>query len=149
MSISPISQTEFVAFIRFPVNIPPIILPDTDASIPFAYQMAVDTVHLGFLRVSSGMYKRAVYNLGVDILINVAQDQPNRNELKEKRNEYKIHGFVPGVISTSSNAGTAESLVNPEIFKGFQLGDLQNLKTPWGRAYLAIASSVGTNWGLT
>lgn len=149
MIVTPISQADFLAFVRSPVKIPALILPDDDPAIEFAYDMSVDTVGLALLRVSPGMYKRAVYNLGVDILINVAQDQDGRNEFKKKREEYKISGFVPGVISSTSNAGTAESLLNPEMFKTFLMSDLQNLKTPWGRAYLSIAVNAGTAWGIS
>jgi hypothetical protein len=40
-------------------------------------------------------------------------------------------------------------LLNPEAMKTFTLANLQNLKTPWGREYLAIAQRAGTTWGLT
>jgi len=149
MSQTIISQAGFLAFIRSPVNIPPIILPDDDWSIPFAYQMATEMVNTTLCRVSPFMYQQAVYNLGMDVLINVAQDQDGRTVFKDKRKEYKIDGFVPGVISTSSNAGTAESLFNPDVFKGFLLSDLKNLKTPWGRMYLEIADNAGSLWGLS
>src|ERR1035438_6745880 len=111
-----ISLVGFVAYLRAPVKIPTLILPDDDWSIPFAYTIARETVHPGICNVSPVMYQQAVYNLATDIVINVAQDQPDRDELQKKRKEYKIDGFIPGVIQSSSNAGTAESLLNPEVF---------------------------------
>lgn len=67
----------------------------------------------------------------------------------ELRAKWGINSFVPGVVQSSSDENTAESLLVPDAFKGFTLGDLQNLKTPWGRQYLAYAQRCGPLWGLT
>ena len=37
----------------------------------------------------------------------------------------------------------------PKAFDELTIGNLQNLKTPWGRVYLGIAQSYGTLWGLS
>ena len=143
------SPAGYLAWLRSPVDISTVILPDDAPIINQSYYMAVGMVHPGICRVSPWQYQHAVYNLATDILINLAPDQPGYEVFKETREKYKIHGFVPGVIGSSSNAGTAESLLNPEVFKGLLMSDLQNLKTPYGRAYLAIADNVGSNWGIS
>jgi hypothetical protein len=106
------------------------------------------------------MYALAVYNLGGDTLINYAQDvQPpvpyetpgNNDELPffaYQRQKYKVSDFTPGVVQAASDEGTSTSLVVQKAAENFTLANLQNLKTPWGRAYLAIAQSVGSLWGL-
>ena len=66
------------------------------------------------------------------------------------RRSFKINSFVPGIVANTSDLTTSVGLDNPDFFKMLTLFDLQLLKTPWGRAYLAMAQKVGpTVWGLT
>lgn len=66
------------------------------------------------------------------------------------RKSFKLAGFAPGIISSTSDAGTSASFDNPDFAKGLTLFDLQLLKTPWGRAYLNIAQKYGpTIWGMS
>lgn len=66
------------------------------------------------------------------------------------RRMFKINSFVPGIVANTSDLTTSVGLDNPDFFKMLTLFDLQLLKTPWGRAYLATAQKVGpTVWGLT
>ena len=65
------------------------------------------------------------------------------------RAKYNIGGFVAGVISASNDESTGESILNPEFMKTLTLGNLQNLKTPWGRQYLAFAMDFGETWGIS
>jgi hypothetical protein len=64
------------------------------------------------------------------------------------RKAYNINGFVAGVIASSADVSTSESLEVPEQLKTLTLQNLQNLKTPWGRWYTAIAGQYGTLWGM-
>jgi hypothetical protein len=115
------------------------------------------------------LYTMAVYNLGGDFLINIAQDQvvapapadcdcddppplvstTPLNYWTNLRGQFKIVPFVSGVISSTADEGTSESLQVIEVAKNFLLSDLQNLKTPYGRTYLGIAMKFGTLWGLS
>jgi hypothetical protein len=66
------------------------------------------------------------------------------------RREYKIAAFAPGMVASASDTGTGIGLLNPQFMQRLQLGDIQLVKTPWGRAYLATAQKYGPNvWGLT
>jgi hypothetical protein len=66
------------------------------------------------------------------------------------RRNFKIGQFVPGMIASTNDSSTGMSLDNPDFMKGLTLYDLQVAKTPWGRAYLAIAQKAGPNlWGLS
>lgn len=65
------------------------------------------------------------------------------------RRQFNLTGFVPGVISASNDESTGQSILNPEFMKGLTLGNLQNLKTPFGRQYLAFAQDYGQIWGVS
>lgn len=64
------------------------------------------------------------------------------------RQMFNITAFAPGVISSASDLTTSSGLLNQDFFRGLTIGDLQLLKTPYGRNYLAIAQNYGTIWGL-
>jgi hypothetical protein len=40
-------------------------------------------------------------------------------------------------------------MATPDFVKTLTLANLQQLKTPWGRQYLAYAQSAGPLWGLS
>lgn len=65
------------------------------------------------------------------------------------RQMFNITGFAPGVITSASDLTTSAGILNQQFFQGLTMGDLQLLKTPYGRNYLAIAQNYGTIWGLT
>lgn len=124
------------------------VLPDDSSSLPLAYAMSIEIVNKALNAASNLMYSQAVYNLAGDILINIAQDQEGQTYFKDLRDAWNIFSFVAGVIESSDDQGTGQSLLVPEAMKGLTFSDLQNLKTPYGRAYLAIAQRYGTMWGI-
>jgi hypothetical protein len=83
------------------------------------------------------------------MLLPLAQDQPGLCFFEEIRKKFNLLGFVAGVISSGEDQGTGETLLNPTVMENLSFADLQNLKDPFGRAYLAIASSIGTCWGIS
>lgn len=149
----------FLAFIRNVMGISTSNLPDNSPVIPMALAVSLEIVNLAINTASPLMYTLAVYNLGGDNLINYAQDVPDAQPVPGSdpplpyfanlRSSFKCNAFISGVISSASDDGTSESMVVQEAAKNFTLSDLQNLKTPWGRQYLAIAQRYGTLWGLT
>lgn len=143
----------FTAFLRGVAGIEQINLPSSSPAIPMAYVYAKEIVSLQIEQASCPLYDLAVYNLATDYLINWAPDPIAGGccpgFFTKLRESYKITAFVPGVVSATADEGTSSSFVVPEAFKNFLLGDLQNLKTDFGRQYLAIAQRVGSLWGLT
>lgn len=127
-----------------PVN----ALPDDSPFLSYAYDVALATVNPALATVPP-IYMLAVYNLGGDLLVNWAQDVPPSTYWRDLREKFAIYAFAPGVVSSSSDNGTSTSLLNPDQMKDFTLAALQNLKTPWGRQYLAWAQSYGPLWGLS
>ena len=138
----------FKTFIYDYVGIPAAALPDVSPAIQAAYDMSIETVNL-LLTIAPLSYTSAVYNLGTDLLINYAQDVPPSTYFADARLAFKINSFVPGVVNSASDNGTSTGLMVPDFFKDLTLSDLQHMKTPWGRAYLAIAQKTGTLWGVS
>ncbi|HEY0181253.1 MAG TPA: hypothetical protein VGC09_00460 [Rhodopila sp.] len=139
----------FLAFVRNIMAVPTEALPDASPSLQWAFDQAIETVNLQIRQASPPMYVRAVYNLAGDVLVNIAPDQAGQKYFTILRQNLGLTAFVPGVIQSSADSSTSESLMVPDALKNMTLADLQNLKTPWGREYLGIAQSVGSIWGLT
>lgn len=164
----------FVQFIRNVMGIDATILPDGSPVIPMALAVAISIVNPALKSISlptvdaagatlgppTSIYTLACYNLGGDNLINYAQDLPNAKSIPGSeppmaffawtRKQWNVNGFVSGVIQSAGDETTNESMVVQDAAKNFTLADLQNLKTPYGRTYLAFAQAAGpTTWGLT
>ena len=103
------------------------------------------------------LYTQAVYLLAADRLLNWAQDPAGAPIYKDNlpffaytRAKLNLTGFVPGVIASTNDLSTGGSYVVPDAFKGLTIRDLQNLKTPYGQAYLGIAQDYGpSEWGFS
>jgi hypothetical protein len=95
------------------------------------------------------MYNLAVYNYAADRLINFAQDQNGQTWFEKTRKECQLNSQTVGVIASSFDQGTGQSILNPEQMRMFTVTNHQMLKTRPGQAYLGIAQSVGTLYGLS
>jgi hypothetical protein len=149
------TQAGFLAWVRAIMGVPTSALPDDSQAIYWAFTTALAIVNpqlqLAGALVPGGpvSYQRAVYNLAGDNLINWAQDQAGQTYFADARKAFGCNQFVPGFYVAASDEGTSGSLMDLESLKSLTLSQLQNTKTPYGRAYLGIAQSVGTLWGLT
>lgn len=142
-------QAGFLAFVRTTAGIDATALPDASPAITDAYTYATEVTNLFIECVSQAIYDLAVYNLGTDYLLNWAPDSPPSTYFTDARAAMGLNSFVAGVVSSSSDESTSEALMVPDVFKNISLSDLQNLRTPFGRQYLAIAMKFGTLWGIT
>jgi len=143
------------------MGIPVGALPDNSFWIPATYNLALDVVNL-FLSLAPqvgdpnypSQYAYAVYNYAADRMINFAQDDPINPYMypgsipptpyfQFLRDKFKIDSFVSGVITFAQDVTTSASYLVPDWMKNMSMADLQNLKTPWGRAYMAIAQQYG------
>lgn len=152
MSAYEVTYAGFVAFLRAN-GFSTTVLPDDSPVLPYAYKVAVDLVNTD-LATFPLEYQLAVYCLGTSNVINYAQDQsdapPPDNKFFEKlREKFHIFDFVAGVVESSSDNGTSQGLAVPDSLRNLTLADLQYLKDPYGRRYLAFAQKYGTVWGLT
>jgi hypothetical protein len=157
------TQAGFQAFITNVMGVPPAALSPSDPVVTWCFDFAVQWVNTALCSVPGvpgawTLYARAVYNLAADTLINTAQDGPGSPTVKTAdgdlpywqgtRFNLQINNFVAGVVQSTSDEGTSASFLVPESFSNYTIANLQNLKTPYGRAYLGIAQSWGPVWGL-
>lgn len=141
--------TEYLSFIRDQMGLTTAQLPDASPSIALSYNIAVEIVYSVMQCFSSLIYDQCVYNLAADTLVNIAQDQPGQTIFADLRKSFSLNTFIGGVISSSADVSTSESMATPDFVKTLTLANLQQLKTPWGRQYLAYAQSAGPLWGLS
>ena len=140
----------FLAFIRNVMGIDSTVLPNNEPIIVTAYEIALEIVNLALKTASPTMYELAVYNLGGDNLINYAPDQPGSTYFSSLRDDWNIYKFIPGVIQSSTDVSTSQTLLLQQAFKNITVANLQNLKTPYGRTYIGIAQRYGpTIWGVS
>lgn len=136
------------------------VLPDGTPVIAFVYNYAIQTVNLALKVICNpsptepNTYAIAVYNLAGDRLLNFAQDAEGAPVYKTIdvvtyryfeyiRKTLNLTGFTPGVIQSTNDLTTGGSYVVPDAFAGLTIGDLSNLKTPYGVMYLSIAQDYG------
>jgi hypothetical protein len=132
------------------------VLPSNSDAIATAFQVAMELANVLVNQVSPIIYTLMVYNLGGSNIINFAPDVAppvvyldGLTYFAYWRKFYGITSFVGGTISTTSDEGTSESLNVPENLTRLTLADLQYLKDPWGRQYLAFAEKYGQIWSLS
>jgi len=149
MSYTAAQLVSFKAFIRNIMQINTTVLPDNSPYIEMSLEVAVEIVNPAIAQASTVLFDQALNNLSGDYLLNWAQDQTGQTFFADVRRSLNIGGFVGGVISASADVSTSETMVTPEFMKGLTMANLQNLKTPYGRQYMAIAQAYGPVWGLT
>lgn len=152
----------FIDFVRNAMGIDSTVVPDDSYWLGFSYYLALAVCNPdlacapSFSNAYPNLYALAVYNLSGDTLINYGQDLPDADDYKNDepffaymRDSLDINGFVAGVISSSADETTSESMVVIEAAKNFTMANLGQLRTPWGRQYMAIAQDAGSLWGLS
>jgi hypothetical protein len=156
----------YVDFIRNVMLIDTTILPDDSIWIDRSYNVAYNRTNKAIARFPNydptqpSPYALAIYNLGGDRLINYAQDLPGAAVIegsnpalpyfKYMRSTLKLNTFVGGTVQSSSDNGTSVSLTVPKAMEGLTMQDLQNMKTPWGQAYMGIIQEYGpAGWGIS
>ena len=137
---------QYLLWLRQVVGWPPAVLPDDSPYIQWSFDFAIQTVNQALL-VQPPIFALAVYNLGADRIINFAQDQPQQSVFLDMRERLGINKFYAGVVASAADTGTSGALVVPIAFQNLTLADLQELKTPYGRNYLALAQQYGPNVG--
>lgn len=139
---------DYTSFLYEQVGIPEVNLPPTSDAIITTLAVAKEIVNTA-LTVAPSIYVLAVYNLGADRLINYANDVENQTYFADLRAKLSITTITTGVMSSGADAGTSAGMLNPEQMQLLTFQDLQTLKTPYGRQYMAFAQMYGrTLWGV-
>jgi hypothetical protein len=162
----------FITWVRTVMGVPSPVLPDNAPVLGMALAVsmaivnpalrcvAIPQVDAAGVALNSGgltIYVLAVYNLGGSNLLAYAQDAADAPIFEDKlpywqflRKKFNTFGFVSGVIQSTGDESTNSSLVVQDAAKNFTLANLQQLKDPWGRQYLAFAQSYGpSTWGIS
>lgn len=138
----------YVTFLRSIVGINTTVLPNGTPVIEWSYQMATNLVWEVLRYLPSPpdqfLYTNAVYNLATDFLLTNATDQAGQSFFSSYQAKYNLRAFVGGVIQSASDESTSSSMVVPKQFDALTIQNLQNLKTPYGRQYLATVQSLGS-----
>ena len=140
----------FIAWVRSRMQINVVILPSNSVWLMQSYAVALELVNLWINTVSPLIYTLAVYNLAGSFLLNFAQDVNGQCYFNDQRVALKLTTFTPGVVSSTADTGTSVSLLVPDFMKSLTLADLQLLKDPYGRQYIILVQSYGSEiWGLS
>jgi hypothetical protein len=150
---------DFINWFYAITGVPQTAIAPDSVWFTYAYNYAIAIVNTQLACVAGPIYMLAVYNLATDFIFNWAPDLPgslyptnNPDKLgyfAYLRDKWGLTNFVAGVINASSDVSTSQSFTVPKFVDDLNMSDLQNMKTPWGRQYLALAQKVGTLWGLT
>ena len=145
----------FQCFIANVMKVPSTALSMSDPVIAFAFNLAMNIVNPQLRCASNNdpnqpnIYAVAVYNLAADFLVNNAQDSGASTFFADLRTTLNLNAPVTGVLTSTSDTGSAASYYVPESLQNLTIGQLQAMRTPWGRTYLSVAQSVGSLWGLS
>lgn len=95
-------------------------------------------------------YVRAVYNLGVHLLLLLAQDPFGTNFFATARTTFNLNKFRPGIVMAAGDQSTSQTFIVPKFFQDITLEGLEATQTPWGRQWLAYEQMWGpTVWGVS
>lgn len=148
------------SFLYGTLQIPPEWLPAGSLWIEWSFNTATATVNYMIERIPGPFYLQAVYNLAAHVLLTNSPDPANLPPFQIDatgsygyfgwyRKQNNVDSSALGTVSASSDESTSVTLTVPKQAENLTAAQLQLQTTPYGRAYLGIAQSVGTNWGLT
>jgi hypothetical protein len=145
----------FLWFIRNIMGITTDQLPDASGFIPYALTTALQYVSDQINNYSPLLYTQALNNFAGDWLINYAPDNAsatvpaNKTFFTTTRTGYKINNFSVGIVQSAADESTSDALTVPDFVKGLTMQNLQQIKTPYGRQYMAITQELGPVWGMS
>lgn len=141
--------TDLTEFLRTIAGIPSSALPDGSPYIGWALSYAKELTLKALQKVGSDYYVFAVYLLATSFLVNWCPDQDGQTFFADLQKKYSLNSMVGGIVQSSSDEGTSQSLLTPEFLSGLTLQQLQALRDPYGRQWLAMQQSMANTWGLS
>lgn len=139
----------YLDFLRTAVGIPVSALPDDSPWIATTYNASLELVYSDLAFLAPTLYSIAVYNLATAFLVDWASDVPPSTYFADARIKFGTGNFIPGLIINTGDESDNVAIMIPDSLKQLSLANLQQLKTPWGRAYLGIVQMIGNIWGLS
>lgn len=135
---------DFTVFV-YAQGVPQADLPSDSQYLVWSFDTSVAKAICSPACLAPIIYVLAVYNLGMHTLLKIAQDEEGQTFFADQRKAFNLLTFLGGPVQAAADQGTSDSLVVPDFFKTLTLADLDLLKTPWGREYLAYAQAFGPN----
>ena len=139
---------DYILFVTDIMQISPLYLP---ADSPYL-QWSLDRAQNLVLQTPCGgtEYTVAVYNCAGHILLVMATDQAGREFFEETRKKLGMLKFAAGVVASTSDQSTSTSLAVPDALKQLTIGDLDFMRSQYGRNYMSYSQDYGpTIWGLS
>lgn len=144
---------DYTLFLIDGVGIDPVYLPSNSPFIGYAFNRALGLV-INLPGANSGIdYTLAVYNCAAHIQFKITPDQQVSGTpytfFVEARKAYDLLLPVVGLVASTSDEGTSVTNAVPDAMRQLTISDLDFMKTPWGREYLAYVQDYGGIWGLS
>jgi len=143
------NTTDLYTFLTTVAGITTTALPSTSAYIAWALSYSEEQTLLVLRAIGQDYYCFAVYLLATSFLINWCPDQPGQTFFVDLRKSWNISGFVGGIVSSTADQGTSESMDMPDFIKGLTIGQMGMIKDPFGRQFLAMMADNGPIWGIS
>jgi len=141
--------TDLYTFLTTVAGVPTAALPSNSAYLPWALSYAEEKTLLVLYAIGQDYYCFAVYCLATSFLLNWCPDQTGQTFFADARKNMGLNGFVGGTVQSSADQSSSESLLSPEFLKGLTMDQLQALKDPYGRTWLAAQQGLGNIWGIS
>jgi hypothetical protein len=141
--------TDLYTFLTTVAAVPTSALPANSPYIAWALSYSEEMTLGVFRAIGQDFYCFAVYLLATSFLINWCPDQLGQTYFQTARNGFGISSFTGGTVQSASDQGTSAGLDAPDFIKGLTPGQLQALKDPFGRQWLAMSAELGPIWGIS
>lgn len=141
--------TDLYTFLTTVAGVPVSALPANSPYIAWALSFSEEMTLQVLRAVGQDFYCFAVYLLATSFLINWCPDQPGQTFFTDTRKSLDIAGFTGGTVQSASDQGTSAGLDAPDFIKGLTPGQLQALRDPFGRQWLAMMADNGPIWGIS
>lgn len=145
--ISPPTLAGFIAWAKAVMGLTTAIIPDNSTAYAYAYQVALNVTPQ--MPGVPDIQTLTTYNIGGSQLLMYAQDQSGQTFFSTARTKYGMNSFVAGVINSSGDESTHQSMTVGKQMSNMDLLSLQLATNPYGRQALAFMGSIGSLWGLT
>jgi hypothetical protein len=143
------NAADLYTFLTTVAGVPTDALPSDSPYIPWALSYAEELTLLVLRAVGQDFYCFAVYCLATSFLLNWCPDTPPSTFFADARADMKLTSFTPGVVNSAADQGTSDGLLSPEFLSGITLANLQQLRDPYGRQWLAMNQELGPIWGIS
>jgi hypothetical protein len=143
------NATDLYTILTTVAGVPTADLPADSPYVTWALSYAEELTLLVLRAVGQDFYCFAVYCLATSFLLNWCPDTPPSTFFADARDKMNLAGFTPGVVNSAADQGTSDGLLSPEFLSGLTMQNLQALKDPFGRAWLAASQELGNIWGIS